>query len=102
MHGVVDTRPDVVRNGGRIAHWVERSIRAIVRMTVAGKVDHYERLTQRQGDRVPGMGVLAAAVQENDLCGLVPPDEPGGRPAVRCYDIATSNLRRTVPAYPEL
>ena len=46
---------------------VERAVAAAVGVTVAGEVDGDERTIERQGDRVPGVRVLGAAVEEDEL-----------------------------------
>ncbi len=59
------------------------TVGAPARMAVAGKVDREQRPAERERDRVPGVGVLGPAVQQDELRRLGTPTQgadraPGG------------------------
>lgn len=53
---------------------------------MAREVDGNERPVQQQGDPVPGVGVLGAAVQQDDLGRAVAPGQQAQPPARRHLD----------------
>ena len=64
---------------------VHRAVRAVgvpVGVSVARQVDRHRRSTQRQRDRVPGVGVLGATVEVHDLRIVAPPPQRADRAAL--------------------
>ena len=71
----------VGRRGDRVHHGRCRGCR-VVRVAVARQVDGHEWQAERQGDRVPRVRVLRAAVQQDYLGRRVAPDQRGDLPVV--------------------
>ena len=68
--GVRGERPDRRRDIGRVAVRVQRARRTVagaIRVAVPGEVDGHQGTVKRHRHRVPGMGVLGSAVQQDQL-----------------------------------
>ena len=87
-----DRGGDVVR----VRAHVEAAVRAGVRVSVSGKVDRDERTTQRERNSVPGVGVLAAAVEEDQLSRSFAPDQAAEMATVAAVDTPARHRRWTV------
>ena len=59
------------------------AIRAPVGVPVSREVDRDERPAEQEGDPVPGVGVLGAAVDEDQLGRAAAPDQHAQAPAIR-------------------
>ena len=66
---------------GRVLRGPVRVVVAVRGMPVAGKVDGDERTVEREGNGVPGVGVLRAAVYEHQLGAAPAPRERTDRSA---------------------
>ena len=93
----------VGRRGDRVHHGRCRGCR-VVRVAVARQVDGHEWQAERQGDRVPRVRVLRAAVQQDYLGSRVAPDQRGDLAVVgaRQSDRLATHLRRLVVRDPML
>ena len=87
----------VGRRGDWVHHGRCRGCR-VVRVAVARQVDGHEWQAERQGDRVPRVRVLRAAVQQDYLGSRVAPDQRGDLAVVGAgqSDRLATHLRRLV------
>src|SRR2546421_1419287 len=71
-------------------------------MPVSGKVERGDRTVERECDRVPGVRVLGAAVQEHELGRTPAPHERGDRLIDADGDLDAADVGRTSPRDAEL
>jgi hypothetical protein len=98
-------RPDGRRDIGRVAVRVQRALRTVagtIRVAVPGEVDGHQGTVQRHRHRVPGMGVLGTAVQQDQLRVPVLPHQRAQPPPLAHVGEGAPHGRRPVEGQPVL